>query len=71
MIQKYTEWGEGDTNKQRTIAHLIKYLKSNLDTANTEKLKEFITITEKLDQLRDTDWKSTFTELQENLKPYI
>lgn len=71
LIQKYTEWGEGDTNKQRTIAHLIKYLKSNLDTANTEKLKEFITITEKLDQLRDTDWKSTFTELQENLKPYI
>ena len=71
LIQKYTEWSAGNTNKQRTIAHLIKYLKSNLDTTNTEKFNEFIRITEKLDHLRETDWKSTFTELHENLKPHL
>jgi len=71
LIEKYVQWGEVNPSKKKIIAHLIKYLNSTMDKVNNEKVKEFIRITEKLDELRNTDWKSTFTELHENLKPYI
>jgi organic radical activating enzyme len=53
-------------NKNIKVNHLIKYLETNLE-GNDEKLKKFFETVEKLDTIRKTSWKSSFTDLNEKI----
>jgi organic radical activating enzyme len=48
------------------VSHLIKYLEINYQ-GNKEKIKEFLIIVDKLDNIRNTNWKETFIQLKENI----
>jgi sulfatase maturation enzyme AslB (radical SAM superfamily) len=48
------------------VSHLIKYLQTNLD-GRPDKVKECVSVLDKLDSARGTDWQSTFPQLQQYL----
>jgi organic radical activating enzyme len=51
-------------NNKINVNHLIKYLETN-PHENCQKVEEFLKIINKLDQIRNTDWKKTFEQLAE------
>lgn len=53
-------------NKKIKVGHLIKYLETSI-SSNSNKIQDFIRITEKLDGIRKTSWRNTFKELSDHL----
>jgi hypothetical protein len=48
------------------VNHLIKYLRTNLE-GKPDKIQECITVLNKLDSMRGTDWTATFPQLKQHI----
>lgn len=67
LVEHYNNWAGDDRWKQKKVAPLIKYIKTNMDNYTSKWYKQFFVTVEKLDSARNTNWKQTFPELNKEI----
>lgn len=67
LIKIYSAWQTENPTKAQYVNHLIRYLQEMMDTENVHEVRNFCEYSDKLDKLRDTDWKITFPVLSSRI----
>lgn len=67
IIEHYKSLMHHTANRTKWYKAIIKFLEKYIDQENSKKYQEFITVMDKLDKIRGTNWRNVLPEVQDIL----